>query len=86
MFDLGFRHFVGVDGSERMLEKAAQTNLYQDLKLAILGPQLLPTQPGMEITVTSNHFFLASRGSAAMLVFSFILVYVSKISTRLSFY
>ncbi|XP_049902141.1 methyltransferase-like protein 27 isoform X2 [Epinephelus moara] len=42
MVKLGFRHFVGVDGSKGMLEQAAKTGLYQDLKLALLGPEPLP--------------------------------------------
>nr|XP_033495854.1 methyltransferase-like protein 27 [Epinephelus lanceolatus] len=46
MAELGFKHFVGVDCSNSMLELAAKTGLYQDLKLAILGPEPLPTQTG----------------------------------------
>ena len=46
MFELGFRHFVGVDGSKGMLEQAAETGLYQDLKLALLGTDPLPAQTG----------------------------------------
>ncbi|XP_039476178.1 methyltransferase-like protein 27 [Oreochromis aureus] len=52
MFDLGFRHFVGVDGSEGMLEKAEKTGLYQDLKLVLLGPQPLPVQTDVFDVVT----------------------------------
>lgn len=37
MFDLGFKHFVGVDGSKGMLEQAAKSGLYRELKLALLG-------------------------------------------------
>ncbi|XP_051255678.1 methyltransferase-like protein 27 isoform X1 [Dicentrarchus labrax] len=44
MLELGFRHFVGVDGSKSMLEQAAKTGLYQDLRLALLGTQPLPAQ------------------------------------------
>ncbi|XP_038547853.1 methyltransferase-like protein 27 [Micropterus salmoides] len=47
MVELGFRHFVGVDGSNGMLELAAKTGLYQDLRLALLGPQPLPAQTGV---------------------------------------
>ncbi|KAI3360727.1 hypothetical protein L3Q82_012870, partial [Scortum barcoo] len=47
MVELGFRHFVGVDGSKGMLRRAAETGLYQDLRLAILGPQPLPAETGM---------------------------------------
>ncbi|XP_037638732.1 methyltransferase-like protein 27 [Sebastes umbrosus] len=46
MVELGFRHFVGVDGSKIMLELADKTGLYQDLKLALLGPEPLPAQTG----------------------------------------
>ncbi|KAL7393440.1 hypothetical protein ABVT39_010934 [Epinephelus coioides] len=42
MAEGGFRHFVGVDGSKGMLEQAAKTGLYEDLKLALLGPEPLP--------------------------------------------
>ncbi|XP_054610449.1 methyltransferase-like protein 27 [Dunckerocampus dactyliophorus] len=44
----GFEHFVGVDGSEAMLQRATETGLYQDLKLAVLGQNPLPVQ--------SDHF------------------------------
>ncbi|XP_035529043.1 methyltransferase-like protein 27 [Morone saxatilis] len=44
MVELGFRHFVGVDGSKGMLEQAAKTGLYQDLRLALLGTEPLPAQ------------------------------------------
>ncbi|XP_018534323.1 methyltransferase-like protein 27 isoform X2 [Lates calcarifer] len=47
MAELGFRHFVGVDGSKGMLELAAETGLYQDLRLALLGTQPLPAQTGV---------------------------------------
>uniref|UniRef100_UPI003AAD9DAE methyltransferase-like protein 27 n=1 Tax=Centroberyx gerrardi TaxID=166262 RepID=UPI003AAD9DAE len=47
MSELGFRHFVGVDGSKGMLEQAAKTGLYQDLRLALLGTQPLPAQADM---------------------------------------
>ncbi|XP_035019651.1 methyltransferase-like protein 27 [Hippoglossus stenolepis] len=47
MFELGFRHFVGVDGSKGMLDRAAETGLYQDLKLALLGTDPLPAQTGV---------------------------------------
>ncbi|XP_059195955.1 methyltransferase-like protein 27 [Centropristis striata] len=46
MFEQGFRHFVGVDGSEVMLQKAAESGLYQDLRLALLGTEPLPAQIG----------------------------------------
>ncbi|XP_029998641.1 methyltransferase-like protein 27 isoform X2 [Sphaeramia orbicularis] len=44
MKGLGYRHFVGVDGSKGMLELAAKTGLYQDLKLALLGTEPLPVE------------------------------------------
>ncbi|KAM7421743.1 hypothetical protein PAMA_015740 [Pampus argenteus] len=47
MVALGFRFFVGVDGSKGMLEQAAKTGLYQDLRLALLGTEPLPAQPGL---------------------------------------
>lgn len=47
MTELGFRSIVGVDGSKGMLELAAKTGLYQDLRLALLGTQPLPAQTGM---------------------------------------
>ncbi|XP_041798446.1 methyltransferase-like protein 27 isoform X2 [Chelmon rostratus] len=47
MAELGFRHFVGVDGSKGMLELAANTGFYQDLRLALLGTQPLPAQADM---------------------------------------
>ncbi|XP_037639628.1 methyltransferase-like protein 27 isoform X3 [Sebastes umbrosus] len=46
MVELGFMHFVGVDSSKGMLEQAAKTSLYQDLKLALLGTEPLPAQTG----------------------------------------
>ncbi|XP_017292660.1 methyltransferase-like protein 27 [Kryptolebias marmoratus] len=40
----GFRCFVGVDGSEAMLDKARESGLYQDLKHLVLDKDPLPTQ------------------------------------------
>ncbi|KAK2828237.1 hypothetical protein Q5P01_019271 [Channa striata] len=40
----GFRHFVGIDGSEAMLRLARESGLYQDLKQAMLGEEQLPVQ------------------------------------------
>uniref|UniRef100_A0A8C6U7Y0 Methyltransferase domain-containing protein n=1 Tax=Neogobius melanostomus TaxID=47308 RepID=A0A8C6U7Y0_9GOBI len=44
----GFRHFVGVDASQPMLEKARLTGLYQDLHQVLLGTEPLPVNSGME--------------------------------------
>ncbi|XP_078100614.1 methyltransferase-like protein 27 [Sander vitreus] len=41
MTELGFRKFVGVDGSKGMLEQAAKTGLYQDLRQVLLGTEPL---------------------------------------------
>lgn len=46
MKELGFEHFVGVDGSEAMLDKARETELYQDLKQCLMGIEPLPVQWG----------------------------------------
>ncbi|XP_068425390.1 methyltransferase-like protein 27 [Clinocottus analis] len=46
MVELGFKHFVGVDGSQGMLALAAKTGLYEELKLALLGTEPLPAQTG----------------------------------------
>ncbi|KAM9846800.1 methyltransferase-like protein 27 [Aulostomus maculatus] len=43
----GFRCFVGVDGSQVMLDLARQTELYQDLELTMLGEKPLPVQAGL---------------------------------------
>lgn len=42
----GFGHFVGIDGSDAMLELARKSGLYQDLKLSMLGDEPLPVQWG----------------------------------------
>ncbi|KAK9522330.1 hypothetical protein VZT92_018803 [Zoarces viviparus] len=47
MVELGFKHFVGVDGSQGMLDQAAKTGLYKELKLAFLGTDPLPAPTGM---------------------------------------
>jgi len=47
MVELGFKHFVGVDGSQGMLDQAAKTGLYKELKLALLGTEPLPARTGM---------------------------------------
>ncbi|XP_017297200.1 methyltransferase-like protein 27 [Kryptolebias marmoratus] len=44
MFELGFRKFVGVDSSKGMLDLAAETGFYQDLRQALLGTEPLPAQ------------------------------------------
>ncbi|XP_060911392.1 methyltransferase-like protein 27 isoform X2 [Labrus mixtus] len=46
MKELGFGHFVGIDGSKRMLEEAKKKGLYQDLKQCILVQEPLPVQSG----------------------------------------
>nr|XP_046266180.1 methyltransferase-like protein 27 [Scatophagus argus]XP_046266181.1 methyltransferase-like protein 27 [Scatophagus argus]XP_046266182.1 methyltransferase-like protein 27 [Scatophagus argus] len=43
----GFGRFVGVDGSEVMLELARESGLYQDLKQCLLGEEQLPAQWGL---------------------------------------
>ncbi|XP_059207730.1 methyltransferase-like protein 27 [Centropristis striata] len=43
----GFRHFVGIDGSEAMLALARETGFYQDLKQCMLGEGPLPVQLGL---------------------------------------
>ncbi|XP_074528676.1 methyltransferase-like protein 27 [Halichoeres trimaculatus] len=43
----GFGHFMGVDGSKRMIDMARQTELYQDLKMCMLGEEALPVQWGL---------------------------------------
>ncbi|KAJ8347682.1 hypothetical protein SKAU_G00262710 [Synaphobranchus kaupii] len=40
----GFQHFVGLDGSNEMLEVAKSKGLYQELKQCILGTTALPIQ------------------------------------------
>eukprot|EP00066_Takifugu_rubripes_P018403 XP_011607669.1 PREDICTED: uncharacterized protein LOC101065218 [Takifugu rubripes] len=68
LFDLGFRKFVGVDGSKGMLEQAAKTGLYRELKLAMLGAEPLPAQKGIiviiltEISSTSSETNVLKRG------------------------
>lgn len=42
----GFRHFVGIDGSEEMLTLARESGLYEDLKQSMLGEDLLPVPRG----------------------------------------
>ncbi|XP_074539221.1 methyltransferase-like protein 27 [Halichoeres trimaculatus] len=46
MSELGFKHFVGVDGSKGMLDLAAQSGVYQDLRQALLGTEPLPAETG----------------------------------------
>ncbi|XP_034021438.1 methyltransferase-like protein 27 [Thalassophryne amazonica] len=41
----GYKHFTGVDGSDGMLREAAKSRLYKDLRLALLGTDLLPAEP-----------------------------------------
>ncbi|XP_051258196.1 methyltransferase-like protein 27 [Dicentrarchus labrax] len=42
----GFKHFMGIDGSEAMLDLARESGLYQDLKQSLLGEEPLPVQWG----------------------------------------
>eukprot|EP00066_Takifugu_rubripes_P006359 XP_003971103.2 PREDICTED: Williams-Beuren syndrome chromosomal region 27 protein-like [Takifugu rubripes] len=46
MNTLGFKHFVGIDGSEGMLELARSCGLYQELKQSLLGEEPIPVQSG----------------------------------------
>ncbi|TSL04276.1 Methyltransferase-like protein 27 [Bagarius yarrelli] len=41
---MGFGHFVGLDGSESMLNLARKTGLYQELKFCMLCEEPLPVQ------------------------------------------
>ncbi|XP_060792195.1 methyltransferase-like protein 27 isoform X2 [Neoarius graeffei] len=41
---MGFRHFVGVDGSEDMINLAKKTGLFQEVKQCMLGQDPLPVQ------------------------------------------
>ncbi|XP_060792188.1 methyltransferase-like protein 27 isoform X2 [Neoarius graeffei] len=41
---MGFRHFVGVDGSEGMLNLAKKPGLFQEVKQCMLGQDPLPVQ------------------------------------------
>lgn len=43
---IGFNHFVGIDGSKSMMDKARNTGLYRDLKMCVLGEQDLPVKKG----------------------------------------
>uniref|UniRef100_A0AAR2KE53 Methyltransferase domain-containing protein n=1 Tax=Pygocentrus nattereri TaxID=42514 RepID=A0AAR2KE53_PYGNA len=47
---MGFCQFVGVDGSDGMLDLARKTGLYQELKQCILGQDTLPVQNGDNIS------------------------------------
>ncbi|XP_040908325.1 methyltransferase-like protein 27 isoform X4 [Toxotes jaculatrix] len=42
----GFTQFVGIDGSEAMLDLARESGLYQDVKQSMLGEEPLPVQWG----------------------------------------
>lgn len=42
----GFVHFVGLDGSEGMLQIAKNTGLYEDVIQCMLGDEELPVQGG----------------------------------------
>lgn len=42
----GFKHFVGLDGSEGMLKIARSCGLYQELKQSILGEKPIPVHSG----------------------------------------
>ncbi|XP_076581935.1 methyltransferase-like protein 27 [Chaetodon auriga] len=46
MYEMGFRHFVGIDYSQGMLDEAAKTGLYEELKPVKLGAAPLPVQAG----------------------------------------
>lgn len=50
----GFAHFVGIDGSEAMLELARESGFYQDLKQCLLGEDHLPVQCGNLMVHTSH--------------------------------
>ncbi|KAG9351590.1 hypothetical protein JZ751_022841 [Albula glossodonta] len=42
---MGFQHFVGLDGSDDMLKVAKSKGIYQELKQCILGTSALPFHP-----------------------------------------
>ncbi len=43
---MGFRQFVGIDGSLKMLEFAKKTGLYQQLTQCLLGQDEIPVESG----------------------------------------
>lgn len=47
----GFELFVGVDGSDAMLEEAKESGLYQELKQCLLGEEAFPAEWGNNISV-----------------------------------
>lgn len=55
----GFEHFVGLDGSRRMLELAKNTGLYEDVRQCMLGDEELPVQGGKVLSNTSGHMKLS---------------------------
>lgn len=46
---MGFHQFVGVDGSEKMLDQAKKTGIYQELKQCMLCQDRLPVQDGNKL-------------------------------------
>lgn len=54
----GFKHFVGVDGSEGMLEVARSCGLYQELKQSTLGEEPIPVQSGKTDALILIQFLL----------------------------
>ncbi|XP_074528085.1 methyltransferase-like protein 27 [Halichoeres trimaculatus] len=46
MKQIGFKHFVGIDGSQCMLEVAEKKGLYEELKLCVLLKEPIPVQKG----------------------------------------
>ena len=65
----GFCQFVGVDGSEGMLDQARKTGLYQELKQCMLGQDALPVQNGNTFSLVKFgmviYFSLYSKLSVA---------------------
>lgn len=51
---MGFHHFVGVDGSEKMLNMAKKTGIYQEYKQCVLGQDPLPVQDGNKLFVCNS--------------------------------
>ncbi|XP_072517933.1 methyltransferase-like protein 27 isoform X2 [Salminus brasiliensis] len=71
---MGFCQFVGVDGSEGMLDLARETGLYLELKQCMLGQESLPVQNG------NKHINLEPHNSVIFLETYDVVVIVGALS------
>lgn len=77
MSTLGFKHFVGIDGSEGMLSLARNCGLYQELKESMLGEEPIPVQSGKSVTELQTRLLIRRCHAFVVEMFSLARIFLA---------